>query len=114
MNMLKLYNTLTRKKGEFKPIEKGKVRIYSCGPTAYSYQHIGNLRSYIFSDILKRTLLSNGYKVKHVMNVTDVGHLTSDRDTGEDKIELAAKREHKKAQEIANFYWKIFCGDFKK
>lgn len=112
--MIKLYNTLTRKKEEFKPIQKGKVGIYSCGPTVYWYQHIGNLRTYIFSDILKRVLIYNSYKVKHIMNVTDVGHLTSDADEGEDKIERAAKKEGKKASDIANFYWKIFKQDFEK
>ena len=112
--MLEIYNTLTRKKEVFKPISKGKVGIYSCGPTVYWYQHIGNLRTYIFSDTLKRILLYNGYRVRHIMNVTDVGHLTSDADSGEDKIEKAAKREGKKAQDIANFYLKIFRKDFKK
>jgi len=112
--MLKLYNTLIRKKQAFKPIKKGQVGIYSCGPTVYSYQHIGNLRSYIFVDVLKRVLKYNDYKVRHVMNVTDVGHLTSDADTGEDKIEKAAKKEKKTAKEIANYYWIIFKQDFKK
>lgn len=112
--MLKLYNTLTRKKEIFKPIQKGKVGLYSCGPTVYWYQHIGNLRTYISNDILKRVLLYNGYKVKHVINVTDVGHLTSDADTGEDKIEKAAKREKKSAKQIADFYFKIFKQDLKK
>lgn len=112
--MLKIYNTLTRKKEAFKPIKNKKVHIFVCGPTVYSYQHIGNLRSYIFADILKRVLTYNDYKIKHVMNVTDVGHLTSDADTGEDKIEKAAKKEHKKASEIANYYWKVFREDFKK
>ncbi|MBI2046643.1 cysteine--tRNA ligase [Candidatus Pacearchaeota archaeon] len=112
--MLKLFNTLGRKKEAFKPIRKGEIGIYTCGPTVYWYQHIGNLRSYIFSDILKRTLIYNGYKVKHVMNITDVGHLTSDADEGEDKIEKAAKREGKKAGDIANFYWNVFKEDFKK
>lgn len=111
---LKLYNTLTRKKEIFRPIKKGKVGMYSCGPTVYSYQHIGNLRSYIFADILKRVLIYNGHNVKHVMNVTDVGHLTSDADTGEDKIEKAAKREKKTAREITEFYWNVFKEDFKK
>ncbi len=110
---LRLYNTLTRKKEVFKPLKK-QVGIYTCGPTVYSYQHIGNLRSYIFSDILKRVLIYDGYKVKHVMNVTDVGHLTSDADTGEDKIEKAAAKEKKSAWQIAEFYWKIFKEDFKK
>ena len=112
--ILKLYNTLTRKKEVFKPIRKGEVGMYTCGPTVYWYQHIGNLRTYIFSDILKRVLIYNGYKVKQVMNVTDVGHLTSDSDEGEDKIEKAAKKEGKKAQDIADFYLKIFKEDFKK
>lgn len=110
---LKLYNTLSRKKEVFKPVKK-QVGIYTCGPTVYSFQHIGNLRSYIFADVLKRVLRYNGYKVKHVMNVTDVGHLTSDADTGEDKIEKAAKEEKKSAWQIAEFYWKIFKEDFKK
>ncbi len=114
ISILKLYNTLTRKKEEFKPIDKNNVRIYSCGPTVYSHQHIGNLRTYIFSDLLKRALKFNGYKVKHVINVTDVGHLTSDADTGEDKIEKAAKKEGKTAKEISNYYLKIFKDDFKK
>src|SRR4030042_860235 len=112
--MQKIYNTLTRKKEAFKPLEKGKVGMYSCGPTVYWYQHIGNLRSYIFSDILKRVLVYDGYKVKHVMNVTDVGHLTSDRDTGEDKMEMAAKNEHKKAEDIAKHYYDLFVNDFRK
>lgn len=111
---LKLYNTLTRKKEVFKPLVRGKAGVYSCGPTVYSYQHIGNLRSYIFADILKRVLIYNGYKVKHVMNVTDVGHLTSDADTGEDKVEEAAKREGKKAGEITKFYFDIFKEDLVK
>jgi len=111
--VLKLYNTLTRKKDVFKPI-KDKVGFYSCGPTVYWYQHIGNLRTYVFNDILKRVLLYDKFKVKHVMNVTDVGHLTSDADTGEDKMEKAASKEGKKAADIADYYWKIFKDDFKK
>ncbi len=112
--MISLYNTLTRKKEVFKPIHQGSVGMYSCGPTVYWYPHIGNMRTYIFSDILKRVLLYNGFKVKQVMNVTDVGHLTSDADTGEDKIERAAKREGKKATEIANYYLKVFKGDLER
>jgi cysteinyl-tRNA synthetase len=111
---LKLYNTLTRKEEVFKPIKDKIVKMYSCGPTVYWYQHIGNLRTYIFSDILKRVLLYNGYHVKQVMNITDVGHLTSDADEGEDKMEKAAMREGKKAQDIANYYLGIFRDDFKK
>ena len=111
---LKLYNTLTRKKEEFRPINPKEVGIYSCGPTVYWYQHIGNLRSYIFSDILRRVLSYNGFNVKHVINVTDVGHLTSDSDTGEDKLEEAAKKEGKSAGEISEFYFKVFREDFSK
>ncbi len=111
---LKLFNTLGRKKQEFKPIKDTQVGIYSCGPTVYWYQHIGNLRSYIFSDILKRVLIYDGFKIKHVMNITDVGHLTSDADEGEDKMEKAALKEGKKAEDIANYYWKIFREDFYK
>ncbi len=112
--MLKLYNTLTRKKENFKLLNKNQVGIYSCGPTVYWYQHIGNLRTYIFSDILNKVLKYNGYKVKQIINVTDVGHLTSDADTGEDKIERAAKREGKTAGEIADYYLKIFKEDLEK
>ncbi|MFZ5955834.1 MAG: cysteine--tRNA ligase [Nanoarchaeota archaeon] len=112
--MLKLYNTLTRKKEAFKEIEKGKVGLYGCGPTVYWYQTIGNLRRYLFEDFLFRALIYDGYEVKHVMNITDVGHLTSDADEGEDKIEKAAKKEGKKAEDIANYYFGIFRDDFKK
>ncbi len=112
--MLKLYNTLTRKKEIFKPIKDKKVSFYSCGPTVYSYQHIGNLRSYVFNDLLKRVLVYDGFKVKHVMNYTDVGHLTSDADEGEDKIEKAAKKEKKKVSEIAKYYSNIFEKDCNK
>lgn len=109
--MIKLYNTLTRKKEEFLPIKKGKVGIYSCGPTVYYFAHIGNLVSYVFADILHRTLEHAGYKVKHVMNITDVGHLTSDADEGEDKMILAMKREGKSAWDIAEFYTEAFLKD---
>lgn len=108
---IKLFNTLTHKKEIFKPIEKNKVGLYACGPTVYDFAHIGNLRTYIFEDILKRVLLYNGYKVKHIMNITDVGHLTSDADTGEDKLEKGAKREKKTVWEIAEFYTKQFKKD---
>ncbi len=111
---LRLYNTLKRKKEIFKPLKNKKVGIYTCGPTVYWYQHIGNLRSYIFPDILKKVLKSQGYKVKHIINVTDVGHLTSDADTGEDKIEKAAKKEGKTAKGIADYYFKILKQDLKK
>lgn len=112
--MLKLYNTLTRKIEEFKPINPPKVGMYSCGPTVYDYPHLGNLRAYVFVDSLKRTLEYNGLKVEHVMNITDVGHLTSDADAGEDKMEVATKREHKDAWEIARFYEKEFLEAFEK
>ena len=116
--MLKLYNTLTRKKEVFEPLGK-VVGIYSCGPTVYWYQHIGNLRTYIFADLLKRVLLFNGYEVKHVINVTDVGHLTSDADTGEDKMVVALKREGlpftKEAMfKLAEKYFSVFRQDLKK
>lgn len=109
--MIKLYNTLTRKLEEFKPIKKGRVGLYTCGPTVYNYAHIGNLRTYIFEDILKRVLTYNGFYVKHVMNITDVGHLTSDADEGEDKMEKGAKREGKTAWDIAKFYTRAFIND---
>jgi cysteinyl-tRNA synthetase len=111
---IKLYNTLTRKKEAFVPVKKGHVGIYSCGPTVYWYQHIGNLRTAVNNDLIKRLFLYNGYKVNHVMNVTDVGHLTSDADTGEDKVERAAAKEGKTAKEISNFYFSAFEEDLKK
>lgn len=111
MDKLKLYNTLSGKKEEFKPIEDKKVGLYTCGPTVYNFAHIGNLRTFIFEDILRRTLEYNDYEVKHVMNITDVGHLTSNEDTGEDKIEKAAAEQKKSAWEIAEFYTKEFKKD---
>jgi cysteinyl-tRNA synthetase len=111
---LELYNTLSRTKEEFAPISKKQVTMYSCGPTVYWHQHIGNIRSYIFADLLKRTLQFNGYKVKHIINVTDIGHLTSDADDGEDKMEKAAKKEGKTAQEIATYYFDEFLKDYKE
>jgi cysteinyl-tRNA synthetase len=106
-----LYNTLTREKDLFKPIKDGKVGMYACGPTVYLFPHIGNMRTYIFEDILKRVLSYNGYDVKHVMNITDVGHLTNDRDMGEDKVEKEAEKEGKTAWEIASFYTEAFKKD---
>jgi len=111
---LKLYNTLTRKKEVFKSLKDKKAGLYTCGPTVYMYAHIGNLRTYIFEDILKRILNYNSYKVKHVMNITDVGHLTSDSDTGEDKLEKSAVREKKTVWDIAGFYTRAFKKDLKK
>ena len=111
---LTFYNTLTRKKEEFHSIDENRVRMYSCGPTVYSYAHIGNFRTYIFMDTLRRVLKYNGYELKHVMNITDVGHLESDADEGEDKMEKAARKEKKDPYEIANFYTKIFLKDMEK
>lgn len=108
---LKIYNTLTREKEEFKPIIEGYVGMYTCGPTVYNFAHIGNMRTYIFEDVLKRVLIYNGYNVKHVMNITDVGHLTGDRDMGEDKIEKESKKENKTAWEVAEFYTTKFKND---
>jgi cysteinyl-tRNA synthetase len=108
---LKLYNSLEREKSEFSPIQPGKVGLYTCGPTVYNFAHIGNLRTYIFEDILKRVLRYNDFQVKHVMNITDVGHLTGDRDMGEDKMEKGARREGRTAWEIAEFYTRAFESD---
>ena len=107
------YNTLTRKKEIFKPIDEKEVRIYSCGPTVYKDATIGNMRTNIFQDILRRVLRYNGYKIKHVMNITDVGHLVSDGDDGEDKMIKSAKEEHKSPIEIAEYYTKLFFEDLK-
>lgn len=112
--MIKLYNTLSREKEEFKPIKKGEVKIYTCGPTVYWFAHAGNFRAYVFADVLKRVLMYNGFKVKHIINITDVGHLTSDADSGEDKIEKTAMAEGKTASEISHFYADAFKKDFRK
>lgn len=106
-----LYNSLTKTKEEFKSIKSGSVGIYTCGPTVYNFAHIGNLRTYLFEDWLKRALLYNNYEVKHVMNVTDVGHLVGDGDLGEDKMETGSTREGKSAWEIADFYFAAFKND---
>lgn len=111
---MKLFNTLTRKKDDFKPLEGNTVRLYSCGPTVYNYAHIGNLRAYLFMDLLRRGLQYNGYELKHVMNITDVGHLVSDADTGEDKMAKAAREQNKDPYEIAAFYTKEFLADFER
>ena len=108
---LKLYNTLTKQKEEFKPLQGNEVRIYTCGPTVYSFAHIGNFRAYVFMDTLRRVLKENGYTLKHVMNITDVGHLESDADEGEDKMEKAARKENKNPYEIAAYYTEIFFRD---
>ncbi len=113
MRTLSLFNTLTRHKEDFQPIIPGEVGLYTCGPTVYNFAHIGNLRTYLFEDFLKRVLEYNGYRVKHVMNITDVGHLTGDMDMGEDKMEKGATREGKSAWEIAEFYTVSWRRDLK-
>ncbi len=111
MKPMKLYNTLTRQVEKFVPHDSNEVKMYTCGPTVYHYAHIGNLRSYIFEDILERTLNYIGYSVNRVMNITDVGHLSSDSDSGEDKMLKGAQREHKSVLEIADFYTQAFLQD---
>lgn len=113
-NKLSIYNTLTKKTDTFVPNEDGKVAMYTCGPTVYHFAHIGNLRSYICEDVLEKTLRYLGYDVKRVMNITDVGHLSSDADSGEDKMLKGAKREHKTVMEIADFYTQAFFSDCSK
>ncbi len=111
--MFKLYNSMGRKKRRFKPMDENSVRMYACGITAYYSAHIGNMRTYVNQDILKRLLLHDGYKVVHVQNITDVGHLASDADTGDDKIRAEAEKEHRSMREIADFYAGIFIEDMK-
>ena len=111
---MKLYNSATRTKDEFVPNHPDIVKMYTCGPTVYHFAHIGNLRSYIMEDILEKYLRYLGYNVKRVMNITDVGHLTSDADEGEDKMLKGAKREHKSVMEIAKFYTDAFFSDCQK
>ena len=111
---MQLYNSLSHKKEDFVPNVEGKVNMYTCGPTVYHYAHIGNLRSYIMEDILEKALRFEGYEVNRVMNITDVGHLTSDGDTGDDKMLKGAKREHKTVMEIAKFYTDAFFADCEK
>ena len=111
---MKIYNTLSRKVEEFVPYEEGKVRMYTCGPTVYSYAHIGNLRTYIFEDILEKSLRYLGYDVLRCMNITDVGHMSSDADSGEDKMVQDAEKENKTVLEIAKFYTEAFKRDMEK
>ena len=108
---LSIYNSLTRELQDFVPLDQTETTMYTCGPTVYNYMHIGNYRTFFTSDILYRTLEFNGYKVKAVMNLTDLGHLTSDADEGEDKLEVAAEKEGKSAKEVADFYIKAFLKD---
>ncbi len=109
--MLRLFDTYTRQRRDFEPLEGDEVRLYACGPTVYDFAHIGNLRTYLFEDVLRRALEFNGYRVKHVMNITDVGHLVSDADTGEDKMEAGSRRAGKSAWEIADLYTEAFKQD---
>ena len=108
---LKLFNSLTRQIEEFVPVHAGEARVYTCGPTVYNYQHIGNMRAYIFADLLGRTLSWKGYKLTHVINITDVGHLTSDADAGDDKMEKAAAQSGKSAWDIAKYYTEAYWLD---
>ena len=108
---IKLYNTMTRTVETFEPLVPGEVSFYSCGPTVYHFAHIGNLRAYVMADTLKRMFIANGYNVRHVMNITDVGHLTSDADTGEDKMEKGARREGMSVWDVAKFYTDAFMQD---
>src|SRR5574344_2384287 len=108
---MNIYNTLTKKIDEFVPNDPKHIKMYTCGPTVYHFAHIGNLRTYIMEDVLEKALNFVGYNVKRVMNITDVGHLTSDGDTGEDKMLKGAKREHKSVMQIAAFYEKAFFAD---
>ena len=108
------YNTLTKSKETFKPIDNKEVKIYSCGPTVYKDATIGNMRTNLFQDTLRKVLKYNGYKIKHVMNITDVGHLVSDGDEGEDKMLKSAREKHKSPLEIADYYTKLFLRDLKR
>src|SRR5262245_10182892 len=113
--VVRLYSTLTRRKEEFQPLEPGRVRVYSCGPTVYRYAHVGNLRTYLFADVLCRVLEYLGYRVTQVMNITDVGHLVDDQfDRGEDKMLVSARQEGRSAEEIAEFYTRAFLDDARK
>ena len=111
---MKIYNTLTKRVEELVPNEAGKIKMYTCGPTVYHFAHIGNLRTYIMEDVLEKSLRYVGYNVKRVMNITDVGHLASDADTGEDKMLKGAKRENKSVMEIAQYYTDAFFADCQK
>ena len=113
-NKFRMYNTLTREVETVIPNEDGRIKMYTCGPTVYHFAHIGNLRSYIMEDVLEKSLRFIGYDVKRVMNITDVGHLSSDADTGEDKMLKGAKREHKTVMEVAKFYTDAFFSDCEK
>ena len=111
MSELWVYNTASARKERFESLEPGRVGMYSCGPTVYAPQHIGHMRPYVFADLLRRTLMSLGYEVRHVINITDVGHLTDDADAGEDKLELAARRSGERAEQIAARYTAEWVAD---
>lgn len=111
---LLLFDTYTRQLRKFEPINQASVGLYCCGPTVYNFAHIGNLRTYLFEDILVRVLKKNGYQVNFVMNITDVGHLTSDADTGADKVELASGRTGMTAWQLADYYTAAFQRDLKR
>ncbi|MFH1099179.1 MAG: cysteine--tRNA ligase [Candidatus Uhrbacteria bacterium] len=111
---LQIHNSLTRRFEPFRPLKGRTVRLYTCGPTVYDFAHVGNLRTYVFEDILKRVLKLNGYRIRHVMNITDVGHLTDDADQGEDKLERAAATQQKSARQLAAFYTRTFLKDIKR
>jgi cysteinyl-tRNA synthetase len=111
---LRLFNSLTRQLEPFEPVHPGEARVYTCGPTVYNYQHIGNMRAYVFADTLGRVLSFKGYKLRHIINITDVGHLTSDADAGDDKMEKAAEKTGKSAREIADFYTQAYWEDIKR
>ena len=114
MATIKIYNTLSKEKETFKPLKEGEVSMYHCGPTVYDRAHIGNMRPYLISDILRRSFEYQGYKVKQVINITDVGHLTSDADSGDDKLEKSAKEKNLKAKDIADKYTDLFKKDLKR
>jgi cysteinyl-tRNA synthetase len=111
---LRLFNSLTRQLEPFEPVHEGEARVYTCGPTVYNYQHIGNMRAYVFADTLGRALSFKGYDLKHVINITDVGHLTSDADAGDDKMEKAASALGKSAWDIAKHYTQAYWEDIER
>src|SRR3546814_1413049 len=111
---LRLFNSLTRQIETFAPITPGRVRVYSCGPTVYNYAHLGNLRAYVFTDTLRRTLMWKGYDVTHIINITDVGHLTSDADAGDDKMEARSEEHTSELQSLMRISYAVFCLQKKK
>ncbi|MDE2302208.1 MAG: cysteine--tRNA ligase, partial [Sphingomonadales bacterium] len=110
---LRLFNSLTRSLEDFVPVHPGEARVYSCGPTVYNFAHIGNMRAYVFADVLGRTLSFKGYRLKHIINITDVGHLTDDADAGEDKLEKAASASRRSIWDIAREYTEAYWADIR-